>query len=540
MRLRKEPGVDNDGVRLPEGCDSVVDVLFDGRRIWSVAADAVGSGLTASRTISWPPALRPHLDGRAEVQIRDHASGAVLLTQDVSFGEGTDRVLVVDKQGRPLALTKWGKLNHPFDSTDRSAIEGYLDQVEEVLAALRDECGVPSFLSYGSLLGAVREGGLIGHDVDVDLGYLSAHSHPADVLLESHVIERTLRAHGWRVRRENGGFLALFLPQRDGTTRNLDVFTCFQVDDHMYQVHDTRIKADQSVVVPVAPVAFEGRQLPGPAQPDVMLEAAYGEGWRVPDPAFEFHTPRGTRRRIGGWLGGIRDERDRWDDFYRSRRVEIPTGPSAFALWASERWASEHWASGARPPGQVIDLGCGNGRDSVFFAGQGHEVVGADYSVAGLRQARAHAKEEQTSARFVELNLNSLRDTLARSALLAHRPGPRLVYARFLLHDLHDHARPQFWQAARMLLAGGGQLFVEFRTEADRRTRKTFGRHFRRYLHPDLVIAEAEAQGARVVERLEGRGLAVLGDEDPRVCRLVLEWAPRQHDLVNRVPERHS
>ncbi len=513
--VSREAGVDTHGVRLPEGCDSVVDVLFDGRRIWSLAPE---TGSRSSHTIGWPKVLQPYLDGRADVEVRDHVSGEVLVSQAVVFGDSNEPVQVVDGQGRPLAVTKWGKLNHPFDATDRSAIEGYLDQVEEVLAVLTDECGVPSFLSYGSLLGAVREGGLIGHDVDVDLGYLSKHTHPADVLLESYAIERHLRANGWRVRRENGGFLALFLPQSDGTTRNLDVFTCFQVDDHIHQVHDTRVKADRTVVEPVIPVTFEGRQMPGPAQPDVMLETAYGKGWRVPDPAFEFNTPRRTRRRIGGWLGGIRDERDRWNDFYRSRRLDIPTEPSEFASWAQDRWASaEH------PPEQVVDLGCGNGRDSVFFAEHGLRVVGADFSVVGLRQARAHAKQADVSAQLLEWNLNSLRETLTRAALLAHDPGPRVVYARLLLDALPDHARPQFWAAVRMLLAGGGQCFLEFRTEKDRRTRKKFGRHFRRFLDPDLVLTEAAGVGAEVVERLEGRGLAVLDHEDPYVCRLVLE-----------------
>jgi SAM-dependent methyltransferase len=513
--VSQEAGVDANGVRLPEGCEAVVDVLFDGRRIWSLAPE---TGRRAAKKIGWPTVLLPYLDGRADVEVRDHVSGEVLLSQTVDFGDSTGPIRVVDGQGRPLAVTKWGKLNHPFDATDRSAIEGYLDQVEEVLAVLTDECHVPSFLSYGSLLGAVREGGLIGHDVDVDLGYLSAHTHPADVLLESYAIERRLRAHDWRVRRENGGFLALFLPQSDGTTRNLDVFTCFQVDDHIHQVHDTRVKADRTVVEPVAPVTFEGRQLPGPAQPDVMLETAYGKGWRVPDPAFEFHTPRQTRRRIGGWLGGIRDERDRWNDFYRGRRDEIPTEVSDFAQWARDRWGAA-----AQPPQQVIDLGCGNGRDSVYFADDGTHVVGADFSAVGLRQARAHAKATMASVDFVEWNLNSLRETFARAARLAHDPGPRVVYARMLVDALPEHARPQFWQATRMLLAGGGQCFLEFRTESDRSTRKKFGRHYRRFLNPDLVAAEAARIGARVVERVEGRGLAVLDHENPHMCRLVLE-----------------
>ncbi|MGH7332884.1 MAG: class I SAM-dependent methyltransferase [Candidatus Rokuibacteriota bacterium] len=60
------------------------------------------------------------------------------------------------------------------------------------------------------------------------------------------------------------------------------------------------------------------------------------------------------------------------------------TKPSKFA-----REVSAHLRPGAR----VLDLGCGEGRDSVFFATCGFEVVGVDVSAAGLQKAErlAHA-----------------------------------------------------------------------------------------------------------------------------------------------------
>jgi SAM-dependent methyltransferase len=510
-----QPGIYHDGIRLPASDEPAVDVLFDGRRIWSIPGTSRGRW---SGMVPWPPALQPYLDGQVEVQVRSHATGELLLSGELSFGSSTERVQVVDTSGRPLALTKWGKLNHPFDASDRSAIEGYLDQVEEVLEFLDRECAVPAFLTYGSLLGAVREGGLIGHDVDVDLGYLSRHSHPADVMLESFEIERRARARGWKVRRENGGFLALFLPQSDGTMRNLDIFTAYVVEDHLYEVHDTRVQGGRAIVEPLAPVSFEGRELPGPAQPEVMLEAAYGTGWRVPDPAFSFHTPKPTRRRIMGWMGGVRDERDGWNDFYRPHASDAPAEPSPFAHWARDRVSGQEL-------GQVVDLGCGPGRDSVFFAEQGYAVVAADFSAPVLREARAYAHQAQVEVTFLEWNLNSLRESLARAAVLAARPGQHLVYARLLLNALPDHARRNFWTATQMLLAGGGRCLVEFRTKGDRWPGRS-GAPAGRPMDPGQIVEEAAVHRLQVVERWQGaggRGPGGDGGHELTVCRLELQ-----------------
>ena len=47
-----------------------------------------------------------------------------------------------------------------------------LDAIDEVIKALR-EVGIDAFLAYGTLLGAYREGKVIGNDSDADLGYVS-------------------------------------------------------------------------------------------------------------------------------------------------------------------------------------------------------------------------------------------------------------------------------------------------------------------------------------------------------------------------------
>ncbi len=492
-----------------------LDVLFDGRRVWSVVASSDDVTPAGVAVLAWPEPLRRFLHGRTQIEICEHASGRCLARGEVQFGDGDERVAVVDSAGRALAMHKWGKLGHVFEDVTDDDKSVYLDQVDEVLQLLADDCGVPAFLSYGTLLGAVRNGRLIGHDVDVDLGYLSAHSAPVDVIRESFAIERALAARtGWRISRANGGFLQLFPPQRDGARRNIDVFSCFCTDTGgLYQINDIGTRGDRSVIVPLTSVLLEGRQFPAPARPEVLLEAAYGPSWRVPDPTFRYSgTP--TRRRMRMWVGGLREARDTWSRFYNAHLAEIPLEPSLFATWVQDQLGDE-W---------VVDVGCGNGRDVLFFAASGHPALGLDVVPSAYRPAQAQARRQSSPAEFRPLNLSSLRDTLQMGALLARRPGPRAVTARFLLHNLDRAARDNFWRLCSMALSSGGRCYVEFRTPADKTRPTHFPTARARGLAPRAVVREAERHGAVVVERRVGRRMAPFHEEDPIVCRLVLEW----------------
>jgi SAM-dependent methyltransferase len=525
-RGSRSASVDADGVHLPRGWDGVLEVAFDGRRIWSVRPDRYPVDARGLRHLGWPETVRQRLDGVADVAVRDHLSQDVLFAQTVAFGSGQGRVEFTNATGDLLEVNKWGYLAKSFSSQSRAAVDALLDGVEVVLAALRDDLALDAFLSYGMLLGAVREGKLIGHDGDADISYVSAYAHPSDVLREGFRVERHFRDLGWRVKRVNGGFLQLFVPTPSGAWINIDIYSCAFIEGCFYQVGEIRAAIPREKVLPPSEVVLEGRAFPAPADPGLLLELSYGAGWRVPDPSFEFATPRAVTRRLDGWWGGYAVQSGAWTHFRRGAGEKVvPRAPSPFA-----RWVHEQETDRDDPARLVVDVGCGNGRDTVFFARQGLDAIGLDYTEIALRQSRRLARRRLRRsagpgrAGFGRLDLGDLRATLTTGAQLARDRGPAVVYARFLLSSLDDASRRRLWRLASMTLRAGGRLYLEFRTPGDRYLPHHFPDRGRRFLDPALVRSEIEAAGGSVVHEETGRGLARFEDEDPQVCRMVGVW----------------
>ena len=508
--------VDAAGLTVPDGLDATIDVLFDGQRVWSFspARDAQQSG--RARVVPWPKPLLPHLDGHTEVSLVTHGDGQVLFAEDATFGQSADRVALVDKSGHPLAVDKSGRLQRTFTHTADSLREQIVDAVDRVLRDLREECGLDAFLAYGCLLGAIRDGHMIGHDSDADVAYLSRYTHPFDIVRECTRVYRAMRGRGWQVVRMSGADFKVWVSLPDGRRCGVDVFGAFHIGEQFHVMGSLRGHLDRSVVLPLGTVTLEGRELPAPGRPEEYLAFTYGPSWRVPDPAFHFDHERDNVKRMDAWFRAARRRYRFWHDFYKSAAsAKVPTGPSSFAEWVHGQM---------RPSARILDVGCGTGRDAVWFAAQGHPVNAMDYTGAAREATARLARSQGVKVRTTPINFENLGAVLLAGARLAHRPGIRHIYARGLLDTLGPVARANFWRYASMAQRNAGRTFVEFRTAASRDEKKFFGPHMRTYLEPAEVVAEIERAGGHVIQQVVGRDLAPLGPENPEICRLVVRW----------------
>jgi SAM-dependent methyltransferase len=357
----------------------------------------------------------------------------------------------------------------------------------------------------------VREGKLIGHDSDADLGYVSEKTHPADVVLESFRIQRALADMGYPITRYSGAAFKVDVKEGDGSVRGLDVFGGFMMNDHLYLMGEIGTPFKREWIFPLGTTTLEGRTLPAPANTDEFLTATYGPSWRVPDPAYVFETPESTHRRLNGWFRGTRVNRERWDRTYSAHNlcaVDLTASRFAHAVARREEGAP-----------LIVDIGCGTGADALFYARRGTRVIGLDYVVRASARAAEEAYQDSLPVEFRHLNLCELRSVLAESARIAHEPGPKVVTARHVIETTDRTGRLHLWRAARMMTAGGGRLHLEFLVH--RGADDDF--HKKLHLRP--------MKAAAVQRELEDLGATVLSrkvrTDDPngrRICRMVVAW----------------
>ncbi|MEZ0167563.1 class I SAM-dependent methyltransferase [Microvirga sp. TS319] len=203
-----------------------------------------------------------------------------------------------------------------------------------------------------------------------------------------------------------------------------------------------------------------------------------------------------------------------WENFYA--KASVPEAPSQFAAFATGELEDIR---------TIVDVGCGSGRDSFFFASLDLNVLGVDNSEVVIQRCLDKSKTRRVpNIAFMQGSVsssgfeNGIRDYIASSKLT----GPILIYARFFLHAITETEERDFLAAASRLTGlFGGKLAVEFRTPRDQAQTKVTPEHYRRYVAPLEMIDRARNVGFKLSYFVEGFGFAKHKQDDAHVARCV-------------------
>lgn len=190
-----------------------------------------------------------------------------------------------------VRLVNWGRSRGVNKARETLAFEGTKIANDAITAM--SETGVRAVLTFGSLLGIVRDGQFMAHDLDVDLLVMMEYGFDwADV-------ERAMGTIGYSKVRyyELDGVVTEQTYEKSGLT--VDVFGAMPLGGEMYQLYYYARQRDivyrnaleTSVMTLDLPLSkeFELREVDGyqfqiPVDAERFLACTYGEGWRVPDP----------------------------------------------------------------------------------------------------------------------------------------------------------------------------------------------------------------------------------------------------------------
>jgi SAM-dependent methyltransferase len=199
---------------------------------------------------------------------------------------------------------------------------------------------------------------------------------------------------------------------------------------------------------------------------------------------------------------------DYWEHYYAERVTPTRRLPSQFATFVAGELDRPH---------RIIEIGCGDGRDALFFASYGHDVIGVDASHSAIEACRLAANVLGEEAEFVVARI----DEPDLAARVKGERGPRVVYARFFLHAITETEEDCLLDVSAALTDPGDLLAVEYRTTRDSSGVKVTAQHYRRFVLPASFEAKALGHGFDVIYNVEGFGFAKYRQDDAYVARTI-------------------
>lgn len=174
-----------------------------------------------------------------------------------------------------------------------------------------------------------------------------------------------------------------------------------------------------------------------------------------------------------------------WKNFYQNVHINAP---SSFAQWTSKIIPKNK---------NIIDLGCGNGRDTYYFGMLGFSIIGID---------EAFKPKNKYNARFIQSNITNLFYTKCQY---------EIVYSRFFIHSIDDITITN-------LLKWTKNLFIaEFREAKDKPI--LYPNHYRNLINGNIFLQKMIKNKFDILYYIKSENLAPYKSENPIIIRIIGE-----------------
>lgn len=200
---------------------------------------------------------------------------------------------------------------------------------------------------------------------------------------------------------------------------------------------------------------------------------------------------------------------DYWNRFYQNTHdIDVP---SPFAVAIGEKLLPEK---------NLLELGCGNGRDSIYFNNLGLNVTAIDASDCAISMLQK--KYQNGNLCFI------CDDFVCSPTIFAGQYD--YCYSRFSIHAINEEQESEVLKNVYKVLKDGGKLFIEVRSVNDEiygkgkkvgRNSYIYEGHFRRFIVKEELEEKMINAGFIIEYAEENKNFAPFGNTNPPIIRLI-------------------
>ena len=169
----------------------------------------------------------------------------------------------------------------------------------------------------------------------------------------------------------------------------------------------------------------------------------------------------------------------------------------------------------------IIDIGCGNGRDSIYFANKGFDVTGIDISKTVIL---LNSNKLEKNLRFIKFDIekNKIKKKFD------------IIYSRFFLHAISEKAEVKLMKIINSIKKNS-YIFFEFRNDKDEIFKKfnninhnqvvEFEKgHYRRIINAKKFIENfTKFTKTKLIYLKSSKNLSVHKNDNPNLTRVIFK-----------------
>lgn len=172
----------------------------------------------------------------------------------------------------------------------------------------------------------------------------------------------------------------------------------------------------------------------------------------------------------------------------------------------------------------LIELGCGNARDSIFFSQNNINVIAVDQVQYEIDFLNENYKSE--NIQFFCDDFTNLKNTDFDEI---RECDFDYVYSRFTFHSINEKKEDNALDWIKDNLKKDGLFLLEARSLNDPMFKQgealseteNFTTHYRRYMDLDKITKKLEDRNFSIEYKIEDNNLAVHNDDNPYVIRII-------------------